>query len=168
LFSQPHQLLHLTGHGVYDYQLADDKSAVTGFVIGNRMFFTAAEVSQMRIAPELVFLNASYLGRHAAALQGGETEPSARFAASLPDQFTTIGSRAVIAPAGTVDDAAAETFATTFYEAMFTGNSLGQAVLAARRRTYELHAQSNTWGMYLCYGDPGYRLTGRKLVASNA
>ena len=164
LFSQPYQLLHLTGHGVYQYQLADHR-VVTGFVIGNGMFFTGAEVRQMRNAPEVVFLNASFLGRHEAAMQSTETEPFVRFAASLPDQFTTIGSRAVIAPAGTVNDAAALTFAATFYDAIFTGNSLGQAVLAARRTTYEQHPLSSTWGMYLCYGDPGYRLTDPKPVS---
>jgi hypothetical protein len=170
LFSQPYQVLHLTGHGVYEYQLADHETTITGFVMGNGIFLTGAEVVQMRVAPEVVFLNASYLGRHTAPLQTSNTETSVRFSSvrfanSLPDQFIAFGSSAVIAPAGTVDDAAAGTFATTFYEAMFSGNSLGQAVLTARRKTYEQHPQSNTWGMYLCYGDPGYRFADRQLLS---
>jgi hypothetical protein len=164
LFSESYQLLHLSGHGVFEYKLTEDGAPVTGFVIGDHMFFTAAEVSQMRAAPEIVFLSASYLGRHGEALQGTGSKPSIRFAASLPEQFASIGSRGVIATVGTLDDAAAVTFATAFYEEILAGNRLGQAVLFARRKTYEYHPDRTTWGMYVCYGHPGYRLTDRKLV----
>lgn len=163
LFSQPYQLLHFSGHGVHEYQLADNARAVTGCVIGDGMFSTGAEVAQMRVAPEVVFLNASYLGIHSSPQKKKKTEPYTRFAESIPDQFISIGSRAVIAPAGNVDDRAAGTFATTFYQAMFSGNSLGQSVLAARRKTHELH-NNNTWGIYLCYGDPGFRLKNQQVI----
>jgi hypothetical protein len=164
----------LAGHGVYEYELAD-KSHVTGFVLGEGIFLTGAEVSAMRVAPEIVFLNAAYLGRHSEArsLQehtGSEAgQPaSVRFAVSLPDQLMTIGCRAVIAPANTIDDAAAETFATAFYDAMFAGHILGQAILGARRKTFEKHAHTNTWGTYLCYGDPGFRLVDDPVAALDA
>jgi CHAT domain-containing protein len=164
LFSQRHRILHLAGHGVYEYELRD-KTHVTGFVLGDGIFLTGAEVTAMRVAPEIVFLNAAYLGRHSMARSvdnptGTDARPpaSVRFAASLPDQLMTIGCRAVIAPADTVDDMAALTFATAFYEAMFTGHILGQAILSARRKTFEEHGHTNAWGTYLCYGDPDYRL----------
>jgi CHAT domain-containing protein len=159
LFSESFQILHMAGHGVYEYRLADTGRTVTGFLLGKDLFFTGYEVSQMSTAPDIVFLNAPYLGRHTSASQSNETESSIRYTESLPGQFISIGSRAIIAPAGTLNDFAAGTFATTFYEAMFNGMSFGQAVLAARKKTYLLHTDSNTFGMYLCYGDPGYRLT---------
>jgi len=169
LLSQPHQLLHLAGHGVWEYQPEGCTEAVTGFVLGDGMYFTGAEVGQMRTAPEIVFLNAAYLGRHSAGMQDVTTEEtSVRFAASLPDQFMAIGSRAVIAPTANIDDAAALTFATVFYEAMFAGDDVGRAILAARRAAYEHHPLINTWGMYLCYGDPNYRLTNRSPIISSA
>jgi hypothetical protein len=139
------------------------QGTVTGFVIGKDLFFTAAEVRQMRVAPELVFMNATQLGRHSNSRQSSESESPVRFAASLPEQFTTIGSRAVLAPAGDIDDLAAEAFAIAFYEAMFAASSVGQAVLAARRKTYADHGHNQTWGMYLCYGDAGYRLTDKPI-----
>ena len=59
-----------------------------------------------------------------------------------------------------VTEKAAETFGVAFYEALIRGTSFGHSVLAARRKTFEQHDQNNTWGMYLCYGNPEYRLAG--------
>ena len=39
---------------------------------------------------------------------------------------------------------------------MLDGGDFGSAVRAARRTTYR--HESNTWGAYQCYGDPGFRL----------
>jgi hypothetical protein len=165
LFAEPHRILHLAGHGVFEYELTD-KSHVTGFVLGQGLFLSGAEIAALRVAPEMVFLNASFLGRHSAAdsfaeRAGSDTRPpaSVRFAESLPDQLLAIGCRAVVAPADTIDDDAATTFATEFYEAMFGGQRFGEAILDARRKTFDRHRGTNTWGTYLCYGDPDYRLT---------
>jgi len=157
LFSQPYQVLHLAGHGAYEEVIAAGDEPVTGFVLDKGMCFSGAEVRQLRVAPELVFLNASNLGRHKVpdAPQDGA---SIRYAPSLPDQFMAIGSRAIVAPVGPPEDAAALTFATAFYGAMLAGSALGQAMLAARRETHKRHEHTNTWGLYVCYGDPDYRL----------
>ncbi len=109
----------MTGHGVYEYKLAGTNRTVTGFLLDKDLFFTGNEVRQMSTAPDFVFLNAPYLGRHSSGNQVNDSESSVRFAESLPDQFISIGSKALIAPAGNLNDNAAWTFATTFYEAMF-------------------------------------------------
>src|SRR4029453_14493785 len=41
---------------------------------------------------------------------------------------------------------------------MLDGDLYGDAVLQARRDTWGLHANTNTWGAYQCYGDPSYSL----------
>ena len=60
-------------------------------------------------------------------------------AANLATQFIQMGCKAVIAAGWAVDDRAANTFAQTFYAAMFAGRRFGQAVLQARVATYEQH-----------------------------
>src|SRR5690606_29158787 len=57
-------------------------------------------------------------------------------------------------------DAAAVTFATTFYAQMLAGKPFGDAVRRARQEVYDQHPAVNTWGAYQCYGDPGYTLRG--------
>jgi CHAT domain/TIR domain len=155
LLSQGYEVLHLTGHGDFDGSAPAEQRPATGFVIGEDLRLTATEVRQMHIAPDIVFLNGSYLGRHGAAGSNG----SARFAASLPDEFIAIGTRAVLAPLGDISDNGAIVFATTLYARMLEGRTLGEALLAARRAVWTQHPGDASWGSYLCYGDPGYRLT---------
>ena len=45
---------------------------------------------------------------------------------------------------------------------MLKGETFGDAVKTARRRTYDGHPGSNTWGAYQCYGDPDFRLVLRR------
>jgi hypothetical protein len=157
LLVQPTRVLHASGHGVFDAPLREGGPRITGFPVGDDLVFGPAEVQQMRVAPEVVFLNASELGRHAApgdAPPGGGPRP----AASLPDQFLAIGTRAVLAPVGPVDDSAAAEFARAFYDTLLASHQLGDAVLAARRAAHAAAPHSSTWGPYLAYGDPEYRL----------
>jgi hypothetical protein len=110
----------------------------------------------MRHVPELVFVNCCHLGQAA-----GEAPLFTRYhelAANLAIQFITMGVRAVVAAGWAVDDAAAKTFAQTFYEAMFAGQPFGDAVATARARVFEHHGATNTWGAYQCYGDPDFSL----------
>ena len=158
LLTEDYRLVHLAGHGEYDPR---DKSR-TGMVIGEHRYLTPAVVDQMRQVPELVFLNCCHLGFIGG--EGGEERrreeprPFHRLAANLGTQLIRMGVRAVVAAGWPVDDAAARTFAATFYRQMLDGVSFGQAVLRARRETHAEHGDSNTWGAYQCYGDPSYRL----------
>jgi len=169
LLTQAHQVLHLAGNGVVDYLPGEatdshDESAsrtkVTGFILGNDIFFTCVEAAQMREVPELVFINACYMG-HISDRDTSETTDTGdrnRFAASLGTQFLQSGVQAVVAPGWAISDAAAITFANAFYSAMLSGDCFGDATHAARKSTYERHPNDNTWGAYHCYGDPDYKL----------
>jgi len=156
LYAGAYRILHLCGHGVFNRELPGTDKKVSGMVIGDDIFLTPADVEQMRQIPELVFINCCYLGRI-------EGEPATdgdrhKLAANLAAQFIRMGVRAVVAAGWAIDDQAAQTFASCFYEDMLSGCSFGKAVLNARRRTYDQHGGVNTWGAYQCYGDPGYSL----------
>ncbi|HET7801804.1 MAG TPA: CHAT domain-containing protein [Humibacillus xanthopallidus] len=172
LFDSAYRVVHLAGHGVYDWPLGDGTDArVTGMVLGNGMYLTAGEIGQMRQVPELVVVNCCHLGAMGAPAPASPGAPGPtgtvpgrtsgnfhRLAASVATELIDIGVRAVVACGWAVDDRAASTFATTFYAKMLAGLTFGEAIAAARWQTWSDHQSVNTWGAYQCYGDPEYRL----------
>ena len=163
LYSGNYRVLHLAGHGVYEYPLGDGErhGSVTGMVLGQGVFLSAVEIEQMRVVPQLVFINCCSLGRIEPARRAHDPalviERSA-FAANLATQFMKMGAIAVVAAGWEVEDAAAKSFATTFYQRMLDGENFGHAVLQARKQVFEEHGTTNTWGAYQCYGNPDYEL----------
>jgi hypothetical protein len=181
LFARPYRVLHLAGHGVFDYAVpltpeekrrvaageSIDPRRVSGMVLGVNVFLTAVEIAQMRQVPEVVFVNCCHLGR-ATGDEDAPTRDRHRLAANLATQLIRIGVKVVVAAGWAVDDGAAELFARTFYEQMLAGVAFGRAVLAARRMTARDFPQSNTWGAYQCYGDYEYRLTSAATPATGS
>jgi hypothetical protein len=151
LFHKRYRFLHLAGHGVVKHKL--NGREYTGMVLGPDSFLTAAQVEQLRHVPEFVFINCCHLGsmKEDAQPRWGE------LAANLATQFIEMGCKAVIAAGWEVDDAAAGTFAKTFYDHMLSGKRFGEAVLEARDATYKAHPDRNTWGAYQAYGDERYQ-----------
>ena len=152
--SEDHRVLHLAGHGVYDSK----KPSRSGMVLAgspglpeSQLLFSPAEVRQMRLVPELVFINCCSLGR----IQ--ETPPHL-LAANLATQFIRNGVKAVVAAGWAVEDQVAVIFAQAFYASFFDGATFGSAVTEARQAAYDASPNSNTWAAYQCYGDPGFRL----------
>jgi hypothetical protein len=163
LHERPWRIVHLAAHGVFEFTPAPGEPPVSGLVLDDRQFFTAGDAAQMRHVPDLVFVNCCHLGQTA-----GEAPLFTRYhelAANLAIQFITMGVRAVVAAGWAVDDAAAKTFAQSFYDAMFAGQPFGQAVAIARARVFEQHGDTNTWGAYQCYGDPDFSLVNRSRPA---
>lgn len=184
LFARGYRVVHLAGHGVYQMipkeaiqcrtcgqPLPEDTAAqakkalkpATGMIIGDGLVLSPQEVHQMRHVPELVFINCCFLGyieseKETEFRERNVRDDYNRIAANLATEFIRMGVRAVIATGWAVDDAAANTFAVTFYEQMLKGQRFGESVKEARKVTYERHPQTNTWGAYQCYGDPDYRL----------
>jgi CHAT domain/TIR domain len=93
LFSGPYQILHLTGHGVVDYEPTSSAAhgdllagrKITGFVMGENAYFTSVEAAQMREVSEFVFLNCNHLGQLSDSVSG--TGEQNRFAASALSQL---------------------------------------------------------------------------------
>ena len=169
LYARPYRILHLAGHGAFEYAVyGDDDQAqtvdgdgpartVTGMVLGKGIFLTPAEIEQMRFVPELVFINCCHLGEMTGEARQKPT-PYHKLAANVAAQFIRMGVRAVVAAGWAVDDSAASTFATKFYDGMLSGAAFGDAVHMARSEVYRSSGGSNTWGAYQCYGDPGFSL----------
>ncbi|MCI0620966.1 MAG: CHAT domain-containing protein [Acidobacteria bacterium] len=189
LCAMPYRVLHLAGHGVYNHlppwaaqcgecgqELADAESTkrtravkpVTGMIIGDGIYLTPAEIRQMRRVPELVFINCCHLGRIEGASEKALNQPRDQnlIAANVATEFIRMGVHAVVAAGWAVDDGAALTFATAFYDRMLQGAPFGRAVKEARTATFERHAQTSTWGAYQCYGDPDYHLVRKSEAGS--
>ena len=153
LMTGDYRLLHLAGHGIYD----PEDPTRSGMIIGDGskadefVLISPAEVGNLRLKPELVFINCCHLGR----IQ--ETPPHL-LASNLAAEFIRSGVKAVVAAGWEVEDRPAAVFAEAFYREMFRESSFGEAVLEARRATWNESRQGNTWAAYQCYGDPGFRL----------
>jgi hypothetical protein len=149
-------VLHLAAHGVFEFRPGAGDRPVSGLVLDGGTFLTAAEAAQLRAVPELVFVNCCHLGQTRGDAAGREAYH--RLAANLATEFIARGARAVVAAGWAVDDRAAQTFATAFYEEMFGGHAFGEAVALARERTFDRHGDTNSWGAYQCYGDVAFAL----------
>lgn len=155
LLAREYQILHIAAHGAFD---ADDPGN-SGVVLGNGIFLSSKEFATLRTIPDLVFINCCHLGRME---QDGDarlaTENPHRLAASVAEELIKMGVKAVIAAGWAVDDAAAEIFASSFYEQMLDGKAFGEAVFKARLKTFNVIPNTNTWGAYQCYGSPDFKL----------
>ncbi|MCK0508780.1 alpha/beta fold hydrolase [Aromatoleum anaerobium] len=153
LFHQPWRILVIAAHGVFRV-VARDGRARSGVVLSDGLLLTAAEVGQMEIVPELVFLNCCHLGAMSV-----QRETANRLAYSLARELIEIGVRCVVVAGWQVNDEAAKVFATTFFDSFVRRcQPFGPAVFAARRSTWERFPQYNTWGAYQAYGDPEHVL----------
>jgi hypothetical protein len=157
LYARRYRVLHLAAHGVFEFpvdQEHPDQDKVSGMALGDGMYLTTAEIEQLRYVPDLVFLNCCHLGQ----AKGEAKVKFHRLAANLATQLIRMGARVVIAAGWAVNDAAAATFARTFYDEFLRGVVFGEAVRVARVETYTKHGEANTWGAYQCYGDPDFGL----------
>jgi CHAT domain-containing protein len=167
LWSRDYRIVHIASHGFYRVPGTSGgptASAVEGGVaIGAGSFLTADDFRNLRVAPELVFLNCCSLGRiqPARAETGMVLDPAEHnaLAASVAYQLMSIGVNAVVVAGWPVVDDVAALFAERFYASMLDGVPFGDAVKTAREETYRLFGDTdNTWAAYQCYGDPGFQL----------
>lgn len=152
LMNKPYRLLAIAAHGVNEIRHIDGEMR-TGVVLSGGALITAAEIGQMEVVPELVFINCCHLGTISA--DAGYN----RLAYSLSRELIEMGVRCIVAAGWAVDDEAACTFSETFFtEMVIEKKCFGDAIQKARLKTLYRHRETNTWGAYQAYGDPGYRL----------
>ncbi len=157
LMGHHYRIVHLAAHGVFNQDI--DGTPQTGMVLGDGLYLTPGAVNQLHSVPELVFMNCCFLGQIDPSVEEDTSVRYHELAANLATQFIKIGAKAVIAAGWAVDDAAASTFARTFYSQMLDKNeTFIEAVRVAREQTYLAHPATNTWGAYQAYGDPNFRL----------
>lgn len=179
LMSRDWRIVHIAGHGMPpEGQLsgpewceapepasdADDKPAANaagadprGVVLSDKTFLGPREIRNMRIVPELVFVNCCHLAARATEqLLESQRYDRARFASGVAESLIGIGVRCVVAAGWAVEDEPAMDFATTLYRALLRGMRFIDAVAEARLAAHR--PGSNTWAAYQCYGDPDWVL----------
>ena len=157
LYGRPYRVLHIAAHGVFEYQPEKGGRTFTGVVLGNGAFLTPAEFAQLRVVPDLVFINCCHLGQ--GGVYGRDVDVAfSRLAANVAYELIQMGVRAVVAAGWAVDDQAAKEFARRLYTEMLAGQEFGRAVLVARQEIFSQFGSVNTWGAYQCYGDPGFSM----------
>lgn len=158
LFADDYQIAHIAAHGWFQ---PDDPSR-SGILVGHDDVLTAQRFGQLRVIPELVFVNCGHGWSTSVVSDQLEVTRSNlnRLAAILARQLLALGVRAVVVAGWAVHDRAAETFAATFYQVMLRGRTFGPAVHRARVAAWEAAPNHSTWGAYQCYGDSGFRLSG--------
>ena len=166
LWSRDYRIVHIASHGFYRGREGDPNSPGVegGVAIGSNSFLTADDFRNLRVAPELVFLNCCNLGR----VRPDDADPGQvldpvehnEMAASIAHQLMSIGVNAVVVAGWPVSDQTAAFFADRFYAgALLAGMPFGDAVKEARKEVYQLYGdEDNTWAAYQCYGDPGFQL----------
>jgi hypothetical protein len=147
LHDRPWRIVHIAGHG----EAPNSKRETRGVVLTNDIFLGPAEVGNMRVVLELVFVNCCHLAARNTAELLAIDRPA--FAANVAEELIRIGVRCVVAAGWAVGDRAA----TAFYDALLAGNRFIDAVAKARLAAWELGG--NTWAAYQCYGDPEWRFT---------
>jgi tetratricopeptide (TPR) repeat protein len=157
LYGRPYRILHIAAHGVFEYQPEKGGRTFTGVVLGKGAFLTPAEFAQLRVVPDLVFINCCHLGQ--GGVYGRDVDVAfSRLAANVAYELIKMGVRAVVAAGWAVDDQAAKEFARRLYTEMLAGQDFGRAVLVARQEIFSQFGSVNTWGAYQCYGDPGFSM----------
>jgi CHAT domain-containing protein len=105
-------------------------------LLSDGLMLTAAEIVQMEIVPDLVFLNCCHLGTIDQQPAGPGVEVN-KLAASLARELIKMGVRAVVVAGWAVDDRASQCFAEVFYGALLAGGQpFGPAVHEARLQTW--------------------------------
>jgi hypothetical protein len=160
LFKRPYRILMIAAHGEFELT-ATDGSERSGVVLSDGVVLTAAEIRQLEVVPDLVFLNCCHVGKIDAVPAYN------RLAYSLARELIEMGVRCVVAAGWRVNDQAACTFAEAFFAAFARdGQRFGDAIHEARKKTYASHPGCNTWGAYQAYGDPGFVLEPGRVEAS--
>lgn len=150
LFAREYRILLISGNAVHEYPLPGGQK-VTGFVLSDGVFLTALELQQMRVMPDVVFLNGCHAGRPVA---GGNDGPPRDMVLAL----LKAGVQAVIAPGWAVSDLGAAAFSESFFTALASGRRFEDAVDAARQAASRATPELNTWAAYQAWGDPDYQL----------
>jgi CHAT domain-containing protein/pimeloyl-ACP methyl ester carboxylesterase len=152
LYDRPYRVLMIGAHGIVEAKGLDGRN-YTGVVLSDGLLITAVEVGQMEAVPEVVILSCCHLGK----MSNPYSKPN-ELGYSLARELIEMGVRCVVAAGWEVNDDAACTFSSTFFDQMTKGRTFGDAIFDARRAAYRQHPGCNTWGAYQAYGDPGYRL----------
>ncbi|NNF97887.1 MAG: CHAT domain-containing protein [Desulfobacteraceae bacterium] len=143
-------LVHFAGHADF----SDAHARENGWCLGNGCL-TAEDIRRMAGTgnmPALIFANACQSAR--TRPWPSHAEVQTRFF-DLANAFLLSGVRHYLGTFWEIPDEQSEDFALSFYKTLLAGDSVGAAVLAARRKIIARFGdRSIVWASYLLYGDP--------------
>jgi hypothetical protein len=143
------QLWHFACHGAF----AGDQPDSAAVMLADGQLRAEDIVGPIELgvaqAQPLVFLNACHTGRQGFALTG---------LGGWAWQFVRARASAFVGAQWEAHDELAAVFAIAFYEALWSGQPLGQALHTARMTTKARDQTNPTWLAYAAYGDPRLRL----------
>ena len=145
---QTHHVVHFAGHSQYD--------AVCPSKSGWRLhegLLTAGELSKLSHPPLLVFSNSCEAG----ATAQWSTAHYEGQAFGIGSAFLLAGVKNYIGTFWIVQDEESVHFSATFYRSLAAGQSLGEALSAARQNGIHTRGwNSLSWASYMLYGDPAF------------
>jgi CHAT domain-containing protein len=158
LESGRYDLVHYAGHAFFDAA----RPETSGLVLADG-HLTGSALADLTRLPPLVFFNACESGRVRRRGEGrnANTADTARRDSALrnvglAETLLRAGVANYIGTHWPVGDAAASEFAGVLYARLLKRDSIGDAMLAARRAVHAL--RSPDWADYIHYGDPEFEL----------
>jgi len=146
-----HDVLHFAGHGFFDPR----DPGRSGLVCAGQEVLRGADLDGLAHLPSLVFFNACEAARVRKPRRRSQARLLAfRRSTSVAEAFLGNGVANFLGTHWPVGDQAALAFSTHFYQQLLDGASLGDCVLAARRRVLELG--SIDWADYVLYGNADF------------
>jgi pimeloyl-ACP methyl ester carboxylesterase len=148
LRSGKYDCVHYAGHAFFDPQMPGR----SGLICAGEEVLTGADLIGISNLPFLVFFNAC----EAARIRGKAKPPKkpatqrAFESAGVAEALMRGGIANFMSTYWPVGDAAAETFATTFYTKVLAGRPIGDAILAGRQELNK--RKSRDWADYILYG----------------
>jgi CHAT domain-containing protein len=142
-------VLHYAGHAFFD----DKSPSLSGIVCAHHQVLTGAELANVSRLPSLVFFNACESGR---VRHSGATPREILRNVGLAEAFLRGGVPNYVGTYWPVGDAAAEAFASEFYQSLLQGQPIGEALGRARGSLYE--ARQVDWANYVLYGPCDFAL----------
>jgi len=152
--SGSHDILHFAGHGFFEA----GNPARSGLVCASGDVLRGADLQGVGDLPALVFFNACEAAR--VRRRGPRSSRQRLFglrnSSSLAEALLDGGVANFVGTHWPVGDEAALAFSTRFYDRLLDGEQVGDAMLAARRRVFDLG--SIDWADYVHYGNPSFRI----------
>lgn len=143
-------IVHFAGHAEYNPQNISN----SGWKLSGG-YFSPNEIDQMSGGskmPTLVFSNAC---RSARTSEWKENRNSF----GIANAFLRAGVKFYIGAAWEIMDSPSTLFACEFYNRLFSGDAIGEAVRLARKSLKERYSSDYVgWAGYILYGDPRYRI----------
>ncbi len=154
LRSGKYDCVHYAGHAFFD---ATNRGR-SGLYCAGAEILSGSDLAGISNLPFLVFFNACQAGR-VRGRRSAATKPAsvgAQESLGVAEALMRGGIANYMSTYWPVGDAAAETFATRFYERILAGNSIGLSLLEGRKAVLKL--KQYDWADYILYGNSDFIL----------